>query len=259
MFGVKYSKLPITAKPDHAYKTFHVTTADGILLEGWYLPKDSAKGTVILFHGHGGNKGGALTEADNFYTFGYNVCLVDFRAHGNSGGTICTIGYKESLDVKATYDYVKSKGEKNIILWGISLGAATITKAMTDFKNVQPSKVILEMPFGSLTAAVKGRLRVMHLPAQPLTTLLTFWGGAEQGFWAFDHRPSEYARNIQVPVLLQWGKNDVRVTREETDEILKNLNSTTKELVVYNNTGHQSLAKNEPEKWKTTVKSFLAH
>ncbi len=181
LFGVAYSKVPLSDHPAESYSKFYTTTADGIMLQGWYIPQQQPKGTVILFHGHGGNRASIVTEANNFYKFGYNVCMVDFRAHGDSQGNICTIGYNESADVKAAYDYVAAKGETNIVLWGISLGAATITKAMTDYKDLHPSKVILEMPFGSLTDAVKGKLRIMQLPLQPLTTLLTFWGAVEQG------------------------------------------------------------------------------
>ncbi|GEO11476.1 alpha/beta hydrolase [Segetibacter aerophilus] len=257
LFGIDYFKLPIAATPTHPYQTTYIKTTDSIILEGWYVPKDSAKGTVILFHGHGGNKGGVLTEAENFYNYGYNVCLVDFRAHGNSKGNICTIGFDESHDVKAVYDFIKAKGEKNIILWGISLGAATITKAMSDYKDIQPAKIILEMPFASLTDAVKGRLRIMHLPSQPLATMLTFWGGVEQRFWAFNHEPAEYAKSIKVPVLLQWGQNDFRVSETETKEIFDNLPSQKKHLTIYAESGHQSLAKNEPGKWNETVKAFL--
>lgn len=257
LFGLDYYKGRITNKPRSPYQTFHIKTRDGFLLEGWYIPKDSAKGTVILFHGHGGSRSNIVTEANAFHNFGYNVCMTDFRAHGNSSGNLCTIGYNESADVKSTYDYVVSQGEKNIILYGISLGAATITKAMSDYKDIQPSKVILEMPFGSLKDAVKGKLRTMHLPDQPLTELLLFWGGVEQGFWTYHHAPTEYAKNIHVPVLMQWGRNDIRVTKPEIDSVYKNLGTPYKQLIIYNNSGHESLLKNEPVKWLNSIQLFL--
>ena len=257
LFGVNYSKRQITTKPANTFQTFHVTTIDGLVLEGWFVLRPTAKGTVILFHGHGGNRSGVVNEADAFSDLGYNVCLIDFRAHGNSDGNTCTIGYDESKDVKAAYDFVVAKGEKNVILWGISLGAATITKAMVDFKDIKPAKVILEMSFGSLTEAVKARLRMMHLPPQPLATLLTLWGGTENGIWAFAHDPGEYAKQLQIPVLVQWGRNDARVTVDETVEIFGNIKTQQKKLVVYEKSGHQSLLTNEREKWISNVKSFL--
>lgn len=257
LFGVNYPKRPPADAPTFPYNTFTITTSDNLVLEGWYAGQQNSKGTVILFHGHAGNKAGVNTEAEAFYKFGYNTCQVDFRAHGNSKGNICTIGYDESKDVKAAYDFVAEKGERNIILWGISLGAATITKAVKDYPEMKPSKLILEMPFASLSDAVEGRLRTMGLPEQPLSTLLTFWGGVEQGFWTFGHSPANYAKSIHTPTLLQWGEHDGRVTEAETKEIYSNISVKKKAMIVYSQSGHQSLLKNEPEKWLQTVDSFL--
>ncbi len=257
MFGIDYPRSPVTDSYPLPHQTFHITTADGINLEGWYAPHDSAKGTIILFHGHAGNRAGVAKESFVFHDMGYNVCLVDFRAHGNSSGNICTIGYYEASDVKATYDFVAAKGDKNIILWGVSLGAATIMKAMADYPEIKPSKIILQMPFASLEDAVKGRLRIMGLPAQPLSTMLTFWGGVEQGFWGFNHDPYIYAKQVHTPVLFQWGRNDQRVTEAETDSIYANLATTDKKLVIYEQSGHESLLYKEPEKWTKTVREFL--
>ncbi len=255
LFGTKVAKQP-NALPDSAFETVSLTTKDGINLDAWYAKTNTvAKGTAILFHGHVSKKSGVLCEAEGFRQLGYNTLLVDFRAHGNSGGNTCTIGYYESEDVKLALDYISNKGEKNIVLWGISMGAAAISKAMNDYE-MQPSKVILEMPFASILQAAEGRLKLMGLPGEPLAAFVTFWGGAENGFWAFSMKPSEFVKNIKTPTLLQWGKNDPRVQQEETDLIYKNL-AGKKQLVVYQNTGHESLCKNEHEKWVASVSSFL--
>ena len=253
--GVKYPKSQNLEQPQVAYETVHFYTKDSIRIEGWHCRRDSAKGTVILFHGHGSAKSKVLPEAMYFYSLGYNTLLVDFRAHGGSQGNTCTIGYEEAEEVKLAYDHV-AKTEKNIILWGISLGAATITKAISEY-NIKPSKVILEMPFGSLLEAVKGRVRTMGLPAQPISSLLAFWGGVEQGFWAFGHNPCDYAKNIHCDVLLQWGRNDARVTEAEENCIFQSIPSARKKLAVYEHSGHQSLCKNETAKWQEEVKQFL--
>jgi len=122
--------------------------------------------------------------------------------------------------------------------------------------DLDPQKVILEMPFASLLHAVKSRVKMMGLPKEPVASMLTFWGGVEQGFWAFNLCPSEYAKEIKCPVLLQWGRQDARVGREEIDEIFKNI-SSRKKLVIYETAAHQSLCKKEPAKWRETIESFL--
>ncbi len=254
LFGIKAAKKQ-NETADSAFENVYLTTKSGLKLQGWYVPVDSSKGTVLLFHGHGGTKSGVKKEAEEFRKMGYNTFMIDFRAHGSSEGNTCTIGYNESEDVKLAYDFIKTKSEKNIVLWGISMGAATITKAVSDY-DLQPAKIILEMPFGSILAAAEGRIKLMHIPPEPLATLITFWGGVEHGFWAFNMKPSEFAKKISCPVLLQWGQNDPRVSRKEIDDVYGNI-STAKKLVVYENSGHESLCKKENEKWVTEISAFL--
>lgn len=256
LFGINVEKRPNTILADATFETIYLTTKDNIKLQGWYLKTDSAaKGTVVMFHGHGSTKSAIIKESEAFRKMGYNTFLLDFRAHGSSGGNTTTIGYYEAEDVELAYNYIKSKGEKNMVLWGISMGAATITKAVSDYA-LQPNKIILEMPFGSILKAAEGRIKMMQLPGEPLATLITFWGGAEHGFWGFGMKPTEFAKKIKCPVLLQWGKNDPRVTRDEIDMIYANIEAP-KKLVVYENAAHESLCKNENDKWTAEVQSFL--
>ena len=256
LFGINVEKKLNTILADTTFETVYLVTKDNIKLQAWHLKTDSvAKGTVVMFHGHGSTKSAIIKESEAFRKMGYNTFLLDFRAHGSSGGNTTTIGYYEAEDVELAYNYIKNRGEKNMVLWGISMGAATITKAVNDYA-LQPNKIILEMPFGSIVKAAEGRIKMMQLPGEPLATLITFWGGAEHGFWAFNMKPVEFAKKINCPVLLQWGKNDPRVSRSEIDMIYANI-TAPKKLVLYNNAGHESLCKNENDKWMAEVQSFL--
>ena len=69
-------------------------------------------------------------------------------------------------------------------------------------------------------------------------------------------KPTNYVKKITCPVLLQCGKNDPRVSQEEIDEIFTNIPSQ-KKLVIYENSGHESLCKKETAKWVTEVSAFL--
>ena len=254
LFGKDYIKKKNVPLPA-SFTDVTLTTKDNIKLAGWYSAATKSAGSVALFHGYGDNKTDVLEEAKAFLNMGYNVLLIDFRAHGNSDGHTCTISYRETEDVTLAYNFLKSKGEKNIVLWGISMGAATVARAI-DENHLQPAKVILEMPFATMENAVEGQLKTMHLPGEPLGTLLTFWGGIEHGFWAFKVNPDEYVKKIHCPVLMQVGLNDVRVTPEERKEVYENLNQP-KQLVIYNNSGHESLCKKEHLKWLASVSAFL--
>ena len=69
-------------------------------------------------------------------------------------------------------------------------------------------------------------------------------------------QPTAYEKKIKCPVLLQWGVNDPRVSREEIEAIYNNIPSA-KKLVLYQSCGHESLCKVETEKWKNEVSNFL--
>lgn len=255
-FGFKYPKSINEGTPSTPYQVVTLHTKDKLKLEGWHCKKDLSRGTVALFHGHGSSKSRVLQEAAYFYSMGFSTFLLDFRAHGSSEGNVCTIGYNEAEDVKLAYDYLRKTGEKNVVLWGRSLGAATITRAVSEY-NINPEKIILEMSFGSLQEAVKARIRLTSIPEQPLAGLLTFWGGVQQGFWAFNLNPCDYAANINCPALVQYGSRDARVTFAETKCIYDHLKSPEKRLVEYQSAQHESLYRKEPTKWESSVRSFL--
>jgi esterase/lipase len=55
---------------------------------------------------------------------------------------------------------------------------------------------------------------------------------------------------------MQFGKNDIRVTEKEREDLYKNT-TAPKRLVLYENSTHESLCKKENEKWVTNVSAFL--
>ncbi|MEO7984145.1 MAG: alpha/beta fold hydrolase [Bacteroidota bacterium] len=259
--GPRQAKSLITETPTFSFDTVTLKTSKGILIDAWYAKTDSAaKGTVILFHGIAANKGMIISEGSEFRYEGYNVMLVDFRAHGNSGGQTTTIGIRESEEVKLAYDYAAAKDPKNIFLWGNSMGAVVVAKAIGDYE-LKPAGVILEMPFGSLQTHLQGRARALGFqgfPEKPFGFFVTWWMGIERGFNGFKHKTSMYVKKVNCPVLMQWGALDNYVQKSETDNIYNAIASPNKKLVIYDHATHESLVQNDPAKWRIEVERFLA-
>ena len=215
-------------------------------LSCWLLRKTQAKGTVILFHGYGGMKSSLLTHAAIFNDLGYSALIVDFAGSGESEGNQTTIGFNESMQVKTCYDYLKQQGETKIILFGTSMGAVAIMKAVSAYQ-LTPTKLILECPFGTLVETVKKRCANMQVPSFPFAYGLVFWGGVLNGFNGFAHNPSSYATQITVPTLLLYGEKDKNVTKQEIVTIFENLQGK-KWLKTYANAGHENYLLNR-RKW----------
>jgi uncharacterized protein len=259
--GPRQVRSVITSTPAFLHDTVLLRTAKGIYIDCWYSKADSAaKGTVILFHGIQSNKGMLLAEATAFRFLGYNVLLADFRAHGNSGGNTTTLGVRETEEVKLAYDYVAAKGEKNIFLWGSSMGAVIVAKAIADYQ-LAPAGTILEMPFASLQEHLRARARALGFqgfPEKPFGFLVSCWIGWENGFNGLKHTTTVYVKKINTPVLMQYGGLDSYVLQGETDRVFGAIASVNKKLVRYETAGHESLQQNDPLKWEIEMKKFLA-
>lgn len=256
MVGRKYPKSQIHYHPPMPYDTISLQLENGNRIRAWHIKRDSSIGTVIMMHGLGSNKADLLAVAEEFLGFGFNVFLPDLRAHGESDGKVATLGAKETEELNLSWQYIRSSGENKIILWGISLGAVIITKGINDY-NLQPEKVILEMPFNRLQDHIRARARIAGFPGEPFGFLVTGWIGIEQGYWSYSHQTADYAAKITCPVLLQWGAQDNYVRQVETEKIFSGIGSEKKSMVVYDYSGHAPLLWHEPGKWIATVSGFL--
>lgn len=253
-WGISIPKPVNHNTPNSKFKTINIKSDE--LLEVWQIDVPNEKGTIIMFHGYSSSKSSLLSYADEFNKKGFSTLLVDFRGSGGSTGNTTTIGFKESKDVAKVFEYCKkSKPNSKIVLFGSSMGAVSIMKAIEEY-NIKPFKIILECPFGSMLAATQKRFDAMGFPTFPFSELILFYGGLQTGINAFNHNPIEYAYKINVPTLLMYGAQDTRVSREEIDSIYENLPSE-KYLVILDNSAHEVYLNDDEFAWHKAVNEFL--
>jgi len=253
VFGVSNPRPENKTFPTKDYETIKLKSNKEI--ESWSINTDNSKGTVILFHGFSGDKSSMLDKADIFLELGYNAFLVDFMGSGGSEGNQTTIGFLEAEQVKTCFEYLTEKGEQNIYLFGTSMGSVAIMKAINDY-DINPKGIIIECPFGSMYKTVCARFKTMNAPTFPMAGLLVFWGGLQNGFWAFGHNPTEYAKKINCSTLLLYGAKDEKVSREEIDNIFNNLVGQ-KKLKIYQEAGHENYLTKYKKEWTQDIKEFL--
>jgi uncharacterized protein len=244
-----------TLKRWDKFDQFSMITPSGIKMDAWYHSTDTSKGCVIFLHGVTSNKAYFINETSRFIEWGYTCLLVDFRGHGNTEGNATSFGVKETEEVKTAFDWARSKGHKKIILYGSSMGAAIVIKAVGD-KVVEPTGIITDMPFGSLHDHFKSRVRTVGFPSEPFATLVTFWVGVEHGYNGFGHDVAEYAKNINCPVMIEWGDHDFLVKQQEILSIYKNIPSKKKKLFVYTGADHHTYLYTHPLQWEKNVRAF---
>jgi pimeloyl-ACP methyl ester carboxylesterase len=249
--GISLPKPTAHSQPSVEYED--VQLMDGT--KGWWLPVPNAKGNVLLAHGYGGEKSSMLRRALVFRKLGYQTLLIDFAGSGASKGFATTIGFKEAAQITTAYHYIRQRSTGKLFLMGASMGAAAILKAVAD-DSLQPTGILLECPFSTLYRTVCQRFRIAGIPEVPLAGLLTFWGGALNGFNAFSYSPLEYAGSVQCPVLLMHGAQDPLVGADEIRRIYDAI-PTPKKLLTCPETGHFDFMETCGERWKTAVRTFV--
>lgn len=107
------------------------TTIDNITIIGDYIEtpvkNHNNNKTIFLLHGITNTRYWIFKQVYVFLEAGYNVVWYDARNHGESDASSTTFGKKESHDLQDVINFISKKyNPENIILYGFSLGSASI-------------------------------------------------------------------------------------------------------------------------------------
>jgi fermentation-respiration switch protein FrsA (DUF1100 family) len=182
------------------YRDVTLVTGDGLELSAWYTTPEN--GAVILVaHGFGGKRWDEMHAL--FARHGYGVLSWDFRAHGESEGELCTLGYHEALDVEAALDFVLAQPDVEWVgAWGGSMGGAATIEAATRRGEIEA--LVIDSTFYSLEAVLE---LAVSVPA--LRPAIRFLAEREAGITADQVRPVDRIGLLSPrPVFLIQGEAD---------------------------------------------------
>lgn len=159
---------------DLGFKEFSAITSDGIQIHAIFYEGAAGADTVLLCHGHGVNLNYMDDMVDFLRVAGYNLLLLDFRAHGRSGGRLSPIGLHEWKDIRAVLDKAKELGYlkdgMNLAAYGRSMGAASLLNGAAELTEIKA--FILESSFASLRmVAANDAFHAIWMPDTPLSGL----------------------------------------------------------------------------------------
>jgi uncharacterized protein len=218
-----------------------VYQADAIQLAGWRLPANAARrGTIVYLHGVADNRAGALGVAARFNPRGFDVVAYDSRAHGDSGGDVCTYGYYEKRDLRRVLDVL---GAGPFVLVGSSLGAAVALQ--TAAEDARVSAVVAAEAFSDLATVARERAPWFFTRG----SIRRAFEIAEQtgGFTIDEVNPAAAARRITIPVFLLHGARDHETPPAHSHRIFDALRGPRR-LSIVDGAGHnQSLHASWPE------------
>jgi hypothetical protein len=122
---------PIGAPPSSDYREVAFDASDGVHLSGWYRPTRNGA-TLLVLHGGGGDRTGAVAHAELLARHGYGVLLYDARGRGKSEGQQNAFGWGWTNDIAGAIAFLKSRPEvdaQRIGGLGLSTGADALVQA----------------------------------------------------------------------------------------------------------------------------------
>jgi uncharacterized protein len=241
---------------------FVVKTRDNIELRGWKIRAANPTGDwVILFHGVADNRTGVLGPAELLLHHGFNVVMMDSRAHGKSGGDIATYGWQERYDTVAIVDALyATENVRHLFALGVSMGAAIALQSAA----VEPriDGVVAEDPFADLRevsydyAGLRSWLWLGKTLFRPAAILAMHSMSRAGRFNPDAVSPVKAVAERPFPVLLICGTRDATIPCRHAERIYKAATGP-KELWIVQGAGHASALGQDPAEYENRVVSFF--
>ena len=219
------------------YEELCITSYDGKKLYAEYYDRGYDK-TAIMVHGYRSNPlnnfsyiGGKLLER------GYNLLFIHHRAHGKSEGNFISMGQREYKDVLKWVELIAARESvKKIIIYGTSMGAATVGYASDKIKTDKVKMLALDCGFTSFFDQLSHLIKSGHAPVLIIGVLPFFLWGLLTGV-RMKRSTTKCIKNSHIPACFIHGESDTSVPIGHT---LKNYEACPNEklLITVPEAGH---------------------
>lgn len=239
-----------------------IKSFDGLKLYGYIIPAEKETDKVLMcVHGYRAN---GLYEFGSRLKFlhelGYNLLVVDDRAHGRSEGRFIGFSILDSRDVLTWGDFLKERYGEDIklYLYGISMGAATVLAATVRMQEIlKVQGVIADCGFSSgweeIAYQLKGRF---HLPKWPILYISDMWIKILGHYSLKDYEAKKEISAYDGRLLIIHGGSDDFVPTFMSKEI-EDAANCDKRVCIIPNAEHAMSHTMDPEKYEDELKRFL--
>lgn len=207
-------------------REWQLTSRDGLRLRASFIPNVRGTGNrvVILAHGLGHSREQMIPWARTFADWGYDVLMPDARAHGESEGTTIGYGWLDRHDYQQWIDQViEFRGSAvQIVLLGISMGAATVLATTGEDLPTNVKAVIADSGYASILSEARYRLQhKYHVPAAPTMALANQVSRVDAGYRLADGDIAAQVRHTRLPIFFIQGAHDQTVPVANLDVLFQ--------------------------------------
>jgi len=233
---------------------------DGLNLYGEYVNFGFDK-CVIILQGRTESLLYSYYFADVYYKNGYNIMVIDTRAHGLSDGKYQTAGIKESDDAVM---WIKLLNEKyhitDFTLHGICIGGATAVLAYAKLKNEGSGlvkRIVTDSIYQSWKEIFIRHIKRFKQPAFPVLHSIFFLTFLLTKARLFTETPLKYMKDIDIPILFIWSVKDIFCVKSKGEELFEACASKYKELRFFPEGRHSHIRSTQAAEYDEVIDKFL--
>lgn len=242
-------------------KEMYLSSDDGITLHGYLAENPLSDGKyAVVCHGYSSKATDMSYFAKCLYDMNLSVLAVDARAHGKSGGNLIGMGYIEKRDIILWINEIlKTDTDAQFILFGISMGAATVlfTGGEADLPS-SVKAVVSDCAYSRVYEQIGCTIRgyLPFLPDFPIVDSASVVCEMRGGYSFRDASCIDAVKRSHTPTLFIHGDADTFVPFYMLDMLYSNA-ACPKEKLIINGAGHAQCAAVNPDLYWSTVKNFI--
>lgn len=237
-----------------------IESKDGLQLWAQVYPAHTPSHNYILaVHGYTVDHRDIAPAIVPFVEQGFHVVAIDQRGRGNSEGDFLSMGWLEKDDVVLWSEEIRKQDpDANIVLYGESMGGATVMMAAGEPLPKQVVAVVEDCGYTSAYDMFKAQLKErFSLPEIPFLPAASLVGQLRLGFDFQDANALKQLEKSNLPMLFIHGGADDYVPTSMVYE-LYDAYQGEKDLLVIEGAGHGQSADVDPMSYYTKIQTFLA-
>ncbi len=234
-----------------------VTSYDNLHLVGQYFDFGFDKACIII-QGRTESYLYSHYYAKPYKDIGYNVLVIDSRAHGLSEGKYNCVGLKEYNDILAWGNLLHTKFNMNhIILHGICIGAATAMYTITSENCPDYYKgIVVDGMYTTFYETFRTHMIAIKRPVFPFALYVMLYIKLYGGVNALTNGPIKSIKKLNKPLLMIHSKQDI-FSLPPKAELLYSLCNSPKRIEWFEIGGHSHVRINNQEKYDQAIASFV--
>lgn len=240
------------------YSDEYITSFDGLKLHAYkVINKTPSDKWAITVHGYTSEGLNMSSYAKKYYDMGYNILIPDLRGHASSEGDYIGMGWDDRLDVISWINSI-IKNDKNaeIVLHGVSMGAATVTMASGEDLPNNVKAIIADCGYTSVWDEFAYQLKALFsLPEFPILDASNIITKLRAGYNLKDGSCIDQVKKSTTPILYIHGDKDDFVPYYMMKELYDATNSE-KEMLTIKDAEHAKSSEVDPKTYWTTIYNF---